>query len=108
MDEKQEILGRLPGLEDTAPEVLTALSALFELQLYQGETLCAQGQEADRLWVLGSGTLSVVRTTQTRHPCEVAQLNHTCLVGFSGLVGIANRSASLHALGEPTTRYTHV
>ena len=100
MDDKLHILTKLPGLENIEADVLQALSALFELHLYQGETLCNQGQEADRLWVLGSGKLSVVRTTQTRHPCEVAQLDPTCLVGFSGLVGIAERSASLHALGD--------
>ena len=91
MDDKLHILTKLPGLENIEADVLQALSSLFELQLYQGETLCNQGQEADRLWVLGSGKLSVVRTTQTRHPCEVAQLDPTCLVGFSGLVGIAER-----------------
>ena len=100
MGEKQRILRTLPGLDGVDPSVLGDLSALFELQLYQGNTLCEQGQEANRLWVLGSGKLSVVRTTQSRHPCEVAQLSPTCLVGFSGLVGIANRSASLHAMGE--------
>ena len=100
MDDKLHILEQLPGLENIEPDVLRALSALFDLQLYQGETLCTQGKDADRLWVLGSGKLSVVRTTQARHPCEVAQLSPTCLVGFSGLVGIAQRSASLHAVGD--------
>ena len=100
MSNRFDILRRVPGLETVDREVLENLSALFKLRAYRGETLCAQGDEADRLWVLGSGDISVVRTTQTRHPCEVAQLSPTCLVGFSGLVGIAERSASLHAVGN--------
>ena len=100
MDENHRILAGLPGLEDTNPQVVGELAALFKLHHFNGDTLCAQGQEADRLWVLGTGTISVIRTTQTRHPCEVAQITPTTLLGFSGLVGIAERSASLHALGE--------
>ena len=100
MDEQIKILQHLPGLEDFDSKVLGALGSLFELNLYQNEALCEQGKAADRLWVLGSGVLSVVRTTETRHPCEVAKLEPTALVGFSGLVGIAHRSATLHALGE--------
>ncbi len=100
MDEQVRILRNLAGLEDIDPKVLGALASLFELNLYQNEPLCEQGHDADKLWILGSGTLSVIRTTKSRHPCEVAQLKPTALVGFSGLVGIPTRSASLHALGE--------
>jgi len=100
MDERQRILQSLPGMDGIDSTVLGALSALFDLQMYRGDTLCEQNQEADRLWVLGTGNISVVRTTQSRHPCEVAKLSPTCLVGFSGLVGIPNRTASLHALGD--------
>ncbi len=100
MDERQQVLSKLPGLESIDPSVMVALSHLFDLKVYDGVTLCQQGQRADQLWILGDGTLSVVRTTESGHPCEVAQLEATCLVGFSGLVGIQDRSASLHALGE--------
>ena len=100
MDENHRILQGLPGLEDTNPQVIGELSAMFKLHHFNGDTLCEQGQDADRLWVLGAGTVSVIRTTQTRHPCEVAKITPTTLVGFSGLVGIAQRSASLHAMGE--------
>jgi CRP-like cAMP-binding protein len=100
MDDRQHILSQVPGLESIDPAVLTALSHLFDLNDYKGATLCQQGQDANQLWILGSGKLSVIRTTETRHPCEVAQLEPTCLVGFSGLVGIQHRSASLHALGD--------
>jgi len=102
MDKRLQILSTLPGLDQCDPEVLAALSHLFDLKVYNGDTLCHQGRDADQLWILGEGTLSVIRTTQSKHPCEVAQLSTTCLVGFSGLVGIQQRSASLHALGEVT------
>ena len=102
MDKREQILGDVPGLEQCDPGVRAALSVLFELKVYDGDTLCHQGHEADQLWILGEGALSVIRTTETNHPCEVAQIESTSLVGFSGLVGIPQRSASLHALGEVT------
>ena len=100
MDEQANILRNLPGLEGIDPKVIGALASLFELNLYQHESLCEQGQTTNKLWVLGSGALSVIRTTETRHPCEVAKIEPTALVGFSGLVGIAQRSASLRAIDE--------
>ena len=92
-------LGTLSGLNDIDHSTLGEFLNLFERRVYDGVEVCRQGDSADRLWVLTHGTISVVRTTAERLPVEVAQLQPTTLVGFSGLIGINSRSAALRAKG---------
>jgi CRP-like cAMP-binding protein len=89
-------LGGLAGIDEAT---LGDLLSMFERRVYDGVEICRQGDSADRLWVLTHGTVRVVRTTAERLPVEVAQLQPTTLVGFSGLIGITSRSASLRAKG---------
>ena len=84
-------MGELPA------DALTSFAELFELRVYNNEALCHEGDETDKLWVLGLGRLVVVRSTESKGPFEVAQLEPTCLVGHSGLLGIAQRTATLRA-----------
>lgn len=99
MDEREHILHGLHGLDNAEPAVLSALSRLFDFRTYSGLDLCAQGDPADRLWVLGHGQISVTRSLAQRRPCEVAVMGPTAMIGFSGLMGIETRSASLKAVG---------
>jgi len=92
-------LSTLSGLNDIDHSTLGEFLNLFERRVYDGVEICRQNDAADRLWVLTHGTISVVRTTTERLPVEVAQLQPTTLVGFSGLIGITNRSAALRAKG---------
>ena len=87
MDERQHILSKLDGLEGASEEAVAELARSFDLRQYSGIELCREGSDADRLWVLGSGHVSVIRTLSTGRPCDVARLSGTTLVGFSGLVG---------------------
>lgn len=100
MDERHHILTQLDGLEGTSSEVIAELARAFDLRQYTNIELCRQGDEADRLWVLGSGHVSVVRTLSTGRPCDVARISAVSLVGFSGLVGVPKRSATLKADGR--------
>ena len=99
MDERHHILTGLPGLDNVEEATLAALARCFELRSYTKVELCREGDPADRLWVLGAGQVSVSRQLSSRRPCEVAILRPTTLVGFSGLMGITNRSATLQAAG---------
>ena len=100
MDERQHILKGLPGLDAVEDSVIDALARRFDLRNYTGIELCREGDAVDRFWVLGSGEISVVRQLSSRRPCEVAVLRPTTLVGFAGLMGITNRSATLSASGS--------
>ena len=100
MDERQHILKGLPGLDAVEDSVIDALARRFDLRNYTGIELCREGDAVDRFWVLGSGEISVVRQLSSRRPSEVAVLRPTTLVGFAGLMGITNRSATLSASGS--------
>ena len=97
MDERQHILRDLYGLDKVDDATTSALARCFELRTYTGVELCREGEPADRLWVLSSGHISVFRRLSSRRPCQVAILRPTTLVGFAGLVGLTERSATLHA-----------
>ena len=92
-------LGTLSGLDGIDDATVRDFHSLFERRVFDGVEICRQNDGADRLWVLTHGTVSVVRTTAERLPVEVAQLQPTMLMGFSGLIGITTRSASLRAKG---------
>jgi CRP-like cAMP-binding protein len=100
MDERHHILSGLSGLEGTPSEVIAELARNFDLRQYANIELCREGDEADRLWVLGSGSVMAMRMLSTRRPCEVARLSPTILMGFSGLAGMPKRSATLKADGQ--------
>ena len=97
MDERQHILRGLYGLDDVDDATISALARCFDLRTYTHVELCREGDLADRLWVLGSGQISVSRTLSSRRPYEVAVLRPTTIVGFAGLLGITKRSATLQA-----------
>ena len=75
MDERQHILTMLDGLEGTPAEVIADLARSFDLRQYTNIELCRQGDDADRLWVLGSGHVTVVRLLSTGRPCDVARIS---------------------------------
>ena len=100
MDERQHILTKLDGLEGTPGTGVAELARSFDLRQYTNIDLCREGDDADRLWVLGAGQVNAVRTLSTGRPCDVARLSATALLGFSGLVGVPKRSATLKADGQ--------
>jgi len=99
MDERQHILSSLPGLEGTPVETIAALSRLFNLRQYEKLELCRQGDEADRMWVLGSGQVVVYRLLSTRKNIEIARVSAPALIGFAGTMGVPKRTATLRAEG---------
>ena len=99
MDERQHILQSLRGLDAVQPSVMSALARCFDLRTYDGLTLCEQGDPANRMWILGQGTISVTRRLSNRRPCEVARIGPTAMVGFTGVMGLDTRTATLKAIG---------
>ena len=98
MDERARILSMVPGLQGLAIESLLSLAQLFEHKALEHEILCREGEDSDRLWVLASGIIEVVKSTP-RGPFLVAQLKPTCLVGHGGVMTLASRTATLRTLG---------
>ena len=99
MDERARILSMVPGLRAMPIEGLHALAQLFEHKALEHEILCREGEDSDRLWVLASGTIEVIKDTP-RGPFLVAQIGPTSLVGHGGVMTLAARIATLKTRGE--------
>lgn len=100
MDERIRMLGRVPGLWDLQPDELLELSQLFELRVYDNEPLCKEGDAPEALWVLGAGSVEVIKEVPGKGPFLVATLEPTCLIGHSGVMALSNRTATLRARGK--------
>jgi CRP-like cAMP-binding protein len=98
MDERARILSMVPGLQSMPVEGLGALAQLFEHKALEHEILCREAEAADKLWVLASGSIDVIKDTP-RGPYVVAQLGPTCLLGHGGIMTLSKRTATLKTRG---------
>jgi D-lactate dehydrogenase len=82
-------------LDDSALCLIQAETrrAVFEA----GDTLCEEGQPGDRLFIIGSGEVSVIKRSEDGVPVEVAKLITGDIAGELSLFGQVERSASLKA-----------
>jgi CRP-like cAMP-binding protein len=99
MDERARILSMVSGLQSMPIEGLYALAQLFEHKALEHEILCREGEDSDRLWVVASGTIEVVKDTP-RGPFLVAQIGPTSLVGHGGVMTLTARTATLKTRGQ--------
>lgn len=99
MDERARILSMVPGLTSMPIEGLYALAQLFEHKALEHEVLCREGEDSDRLWVLCSGTIEVIKNTP-RGPFLVAEIEPTSLIGHGGVMTLTARIATLKTRGQ--------
>jgi MFS superfamily sulfate permease-like transporter len=91
-------LDRLDFTQDLDAGELALLRArLVERHYAPGETLCAEGEVADRLWLLTRGTVSVRLDLPGRGGARIASLAMGTVVGEMALLGSGHRSASVVA-----------
>jgi sulfate permease, SulP family len=83
------------GLDE---EELALLQSRLVARTFQpGETLCIEGEEADRLWLLTKGSVSVRMALPGGDAVRVASLAMGTVVGEMALLGTGRRSASVMA-----------
>ena len=99
MSELIAILQRLPGLTDADPHALADLAAHMKRRSYKDEVICKEGEQADRLWVLASGSAEVLKRSETGREFVVATLSPVCLFGHVGLFTSGGRTATVRAAG---------
>ncbi len=81
-----------------------ALSALQEAlrpaTFAAGEDLCREGEAGDRMFIIESGEVAVLKEVKGEEPIEVTVLKAGDVAGEMGLFGQETRSATLRALSE--------
>lgn len=96
-----QVLASLPGLRDASPEALTDLAEQFGRTSYKDQELvCDEGDPAETLYVLASGSVAVRKRSISGREHTVAELHAPCLFGHVGVLSLAERTASIRAEGE--------
>jgi sulfate permease, SulP family len=90
-----EQLDLVKGLDEDELALLRARLVLREFT--RGETICAEGDAADRLWLLTRGTVSVRMALAGRENVRIASLAMGTVVGEMALLGTGHRSATVVA-----------
>ncbi|HUK59689.1 MAG TPA: SulP family inorganic anion transporter [Stellaceae bacterium] len=80
-----------------ADELALLRSRLTARSFAPGETICIEGDAADRLWLLTKGSVSVRMALPGREGVRVASLAMGTVVGEMALLGTGRRSASVVA-----------
>ncbi len=83
------------GLDEA--ELALLRSRLTARHFKPGETICVEGDAADRLWLLTKGSVSVRMALPGREGVRVASLAMGTVVGEMALLGTGRRSASVMA-----------
>lgn len=86
------------GLDADELELLR--SRLVPREFAPGETVCAEGEAADRLWLLARGSVSVRLVAPDGSSRRIASLAMGTVVGEMALLGTGRRSASVVADDE--------
>jgi len=69
-----------------------------------GESLCQEGDTGDRMFIIDSGDMAVLKAVEGGDPIEVARLKRGNIAGEMGLFGTRIRSATLQAVTESAVR----
>jgi len=94
------------GLDETALRALN--EELHPARFAAGENLCCEGESGDRMFIIESGEVAVLKEVEGEQPIEVTVLRAGDVAGEMGLFGQERRSATLRALTDSkvwTLRY---
>jgi len=83
------------GLDAAALAALERATARVTFEA--GEELCAEGETGDRMFIIESGDVAVLKTVDDGDPIEVTVLHRGDIAGEMGLFGERTRSATLRA-----------
>ena len=96
-----ESLKKVEVFHDLDEQTLRLLQETMQLLTFKpDEVICAEGDKGDRMYVLESGQISVLKRGQDGTPVEITVLQPGEIAGEMSLFGEAVRSATLRARGE--------
>jgi D-lactate dehydrogenase len=91
------------GLDDSLLGLIQSL--LQPAEFKQGERLCTEGEEGDKMFIIASGEISVLKEVDAGELVEVSTLRARDIAGEMGLLGSKKRTATLEA-SEDSQVYT--
>lgn len=94
-----EILKKVRLFSELDEVALSALQVALQAAAFAaGEDLCREGETGDRMFLIESGEVSVLKAVEGDEPIEVTVLHAGDVAGEMGLFGQETRSATLRAL----------
>jgi D-lactate dehydrogenase len=96
-----ELLKKVRLFCELDDEALSALKEALEPATFAaGEDLCREGEASDRMFLIESGDVAVLKAVEGEEPIEVTTLKPGDVAGEMGLFGQETRSATLRAISE--------
>jgi len=93
-----ELLKKIPGFSKLDDELLSVIIEVLDPITFSiDETLCAEGEKGDRMFIIETGEVAVLKTVEDAEPIEAAVLGHGDIAGEMGLFGQKKRTATLRA-----------
>lgn len=96
-----KLLKKIPGFSRLDDELLSVIDEVMDpMTVRKGETLCTEGENGDKMFIIESGQVSVLKIVDDHEPIEVAVLQNGDIAGEMGLFGQKKRTATLRAKTE--------
>jgi len=96
-----ELLRGIRLFSDLDDPALRALGRVIERASFKaGDTLCKEAEAGDRMFIIASGDVAVLKAVDAGEPIEVTMLHRGDIAGEMGLFGDRTRSATLKAFTD--------
>jgi D-lactate dehydrogenase len=96
MENTLRFLKKIPGFRDLNRDTLRLVQEVLQPMTFEeGERLCTEGETGDRMFIIESGEVAVLKNVEAGDPIEVALLKSGDIAGEMGLFGQKTRSATL-------------
>ena len=96
-----KLLKKIPGFSDLNKETLHLVKEILQPVTFgKGDFLCQEGETGDRMFIIETGEVAVLKAVEDGDPIEVTILKHGDIAGEMGLFGQKVRTATLEARSE--------
>lgn len=98
-----KLLKKIPGFTNLDQATLKIIDSVLEPATFEaGETLCNEGETGDRMFIIESGDVAVLKEVEDGDLMEITTLQAGDIAGEMGLFGQRKRSATLRAKSRCT------
>lgn len=96
-----ELLKKVHGFSNLDDKTLALVQELLQpISVAEGERLCSEGERGDKMFIIQSGEVAVLKATDDGDQIEINVLRAGDIAGEMGLFGQKTRTATLEAKSE--------